>query len=503
MSGYILAIDQGTTSSRAILFDGNQNTVAVSQKEFTQHFPSSGWVEHDVEDIWHSVLETCREVIAKSEIQPNEIAGIGITNQRETTVLWDRNTGSSIHRAIVWQDRRTASTCEKLRAEGQDVTVANKTGLVLDPYFSATKIQWLLEHVDNAREAAKRGDVLFGTIDSYLLWKLTGGQVHKTDATNASRTMLFNIHTHQWDEELCDLFNVPMNILPQVEDCNFHFGTTVQDMLGATIPIAGIAGDQHAATLGQACFKPGMLKSTYGTGCFAMMNTGEKAAQSSHRMLSTIAYRLDGKTNYALEGSIFIAGAAVQWLRDGAQMIETASESGAMAAEADPGQRLILVPAFAGLGAPYWEPNARGAIFGLTRNSGPREFARAALEAVCFQTQDLVEAMLADFSIDLDQLGLRVDGGMVTSEWTMQCLADTLGCPVDRPQITETTALGAAWLAGYQTGAWPGQDEFAKQWQLDHRFMPRIDQETRTANYKNWKSAIKATITQNEADYAT
>lgn len=499
MSGYILAIDQGTTSSRAILFDGAQRVVATSQREFSQHFPASGWVEHDAEEIWHSVLETCRDAIARSGVNPSAIAGIGITNQRETTVLWDRKSGTPIHRAIVWQDRRTAPRCAILKADGHGAMVAERTGLLLDPYFSATKIAWLLDHVDGARQTAARGDLLFGTIDSFLLWKLTGGQVHKTDATNAARTLLYDIHKQQWDEDLCHLFDVPMSILPLVCDCNHAFGTTIEDLFQARIEIAGIAGDQHAATIGQACFQPGMIKSTYGTGCFAMMNTGSIPVRSRHRMLTTIAYRINGRVNYALEGSIFIAGAAVQWLRDGLKIIANAEETGAMAAEADPSQRVILVPAFSGLGAPYWEPDVRGAVFGLTRNTGPREMARAALESVCFQTEDLMTAMMSDHGLENGRHALRVDGGMVASEWTMQFLADTLGCPVERPVITETTALGAAWLAGYQTGTWPGMNEFAATWQTDRRFEPRMSDETRSANNAAWKAAVDATITQGKA----
>ncbi|MEO0544559.1 MAG: glycerol kinase GlpK [Pseudomonadota bacterium] len=498
MSGFVLSIDQGTTSSRAIIFDDQQTIVAVSQREFTQHFPASGWVEHDVEEIWRSVLETCREAIAKAGIKPNQIAAIGITNQRETVVVWDKKTGAPIHRAIVWQDRRTADICDQLKSAGHGDLFTAKTGLLLDPYFSGTKIAWLLDHVDGTRAKAEKGELLFGTIDTYLLWKLTGGRAHKTDATNASRTLLYNIHTGQWDDELCALLNVPQALLPSVEDCDHAFGTTVEDLLGAAIPIAGIAGDQHAATLGQACFEPGMIKSTYGTGCFAMLNTGDTAVASTNRLLTTIAYRIGGKTNYALEGSIFIAGAAVQWLRDGAGMIEEASQSGAMAAEADPSQNLILVPAFAGLGAPYWEPNARGAVFGLTRNSGPREFAKACLEAVCYQTSDLIEAMSKDIDLSKSEQPLRVDGGMVASEWTMQCLANTLGVSVDRPQIAETTALGAAWLAGKSVGVWPDMDEFSKSWKLDRQFTPETTQSQRDKKLRHWKAAVQATIAQSK-----
>lgn len=496
MSGYILAIDQGTTSSRAIIFNKEQSIIATSQREFTQHFPKSGWVEHDVEEIWHTVLETCREAIATAELQANEIAGIGITNQRETTVIWDPETGATIHRAIVWQDRRTSDHCSELKSTGKGEIVSEKTGLLLDPYFSATKISWLLDHVDGARERANKGELLFGTMDTYLIWKLTGGREHKTDATNASRTLLYDIHKERWDQELCDLFNVPMNILPQVEDCDHLFGSTIEDLLGATIPIAGVAGDQHAASIGQACFEPGMIKSTYGTGCFVMLNTGDKPVKSENKLLTTIAYRIGGKTHYALEGSIFIAGAAVQWLRDGLGIIKSASESGALAAEADPSQDLILVPAFAGLGAPYWEPHARGAIFGLTRNSGPREFAKATLEAVCYQTNDLLEAMSSDMDLSAKDSVLRVDGGMVASEWTMQCLSNILGRTVDRPKVTETTALGAAWLAGKTVGVWSDMEEFSQIWKLDKQFTPEISNKQRTEQLDRWKTSVDATIRQ-------
>ncbi|MEL6202482.1 MAG: glycerol kinase GlpK [Pseudomonadota bacterium] len=498
MSGFVLAIDQGTTSSRAIIFDDKQSIVSVSQREFTQHFPSSGWVEHDVEEIWRSVLETCREAIAKAEIDAGQIAAIGITNQRETVVIWDKKTGTPIHRAIVWQDRRTAGTCDQLKAAGHGDLFTSKTGLLLDPYFSGTKIPWLLDHVDGARAKAENGDLLFGTIDTYLLWKLTGGRAHKTDATNASRTLLYNINSGEWDEELCAILNVPIAMLPSVEDCDHAFGVTVEDLLGASIPIAGIAGDQHAATLGQACFEPGMIKSTYGTGCFAMLNTGSEAVASTTRLLTTIGYQLGGKTTYALEGSIFIAGAAVQWLRDGMGMIDDASQSGALAAEADPSQNLILVPAFAGLGAPYWEPNARGSVFGLTRNSGPREFAKACLEAVCYQTSDLIEAMSVDIVLSDKDKAIRVDGGMVASEWTMQCLANTLGKKVDRPKIAETTALGAAWLAGKSVGVWPDMAEFSKSWKLDRQFQPETNDAERADKLRHWKAAVQATITQSK-----
>ncbi|MCB1428249.1 MAG: glycerol kinase GlpK, partial [Nitratireductor sp.] len=425
MSGNILAIDQGTTSSRAIIFDGERRIIAVSQREFTQHFPKSGWVEHDAMEILESVIATCRDAITKAGLGPQAIAAIGITNQRETTVVWDRSTGKPIHNAIVWQDRRTAKFCEELKGRGMEEMFIERTGLLLDPYFSGTKIRWLLDNVPGAREKAESGRLAFGTIDSFLVWHLTGGKRHVTDATNASRTLCFNIAENRWDETLLDALGIPLSMMPEVLDCSAEFGTTEPDILGGSIAILGIAGDQQAATIGQACFKPGMFKSTYGTGCFAILNTGTDLVRSKNRMLSTIAYRLDGKTTYALEGSIFIAGAAVQWLRDGLKIISEAKQTGELAARADTGQQLYLVPAFTGLGAPYWDADARGAIFGLTRNSGPAEFARAALEAVCYQTRDLLEAMQGDWK-NSGETVLRVDGGMVASDWTLQFLADIL-----------------------------------------------------------------------------
>lgn len=496
MGSYILAIDQGTTSSRAIVFDDKFSIAGVAQKEFTQHFPSSGMVEHDVEEIWQGVVEVCREAISKSGVAASDIAGIGITNQRETTIVWDRTTGVPIHRAIVWQDRRTSAYCAQLKADGLEEMVRVKTGLVLDPYFSATKVKWLLDNVSGARQKAENGDLLFGTVDSYLLWRLSGGASHKTDATNAARTMLYNIKDGCWDAELLKLFDVPQSMLPEVVDCATHFGTTVTDLFGAAIPVLGMAGDQHAATLGQACFEPGMVKSTYGTGCFVMLNTGQELVPSKNRLLTTVAYQLNGQPTYALEGAIFIAGAAVQWLRDGLKIIEDASQTGSLAAEADKSQELILVPAFAGLGAPYWEPDVRGAVFGLTRNSGVREFSRATLEAVCFQTRDLVEAMRSDWQSGKEDVVLRVDGGMVASDWTMQFLADMLDAPIDRPSILETTALGAAWLAGMQAGVWPDMEGFAQSWKLQHRFKPVMADPERARRYKGWLSAVQATIRQ-------
>ncbi len=493
-ANYILAIDQGTTSSRAIVFDADRRIVASDQRETTQHYPRSGWVEHDAEEIWRNVVATCRAAIDKACISASQIAGIGITNQRETVVIWDRQTGEPIHNAIVWQDRRTAKLCTDLKDQGVEEQVRAKTGLLLDPYFSATKVKWLLDAVDGARERAEAGKLAFGTIDSYLIWRLTGGRQHKTDATNASRTLLFNIVENRWDDDLCHTFGVPASVLPQVEDCAADFGRATPDLFGASIPILGVAGDQQAASMGQACFEPGSIKSTFGTGCFVLMNTGETLVPSTHRLLTTVASRFDGKIAYALEGSIFVAGAAVQWLRDGLHLISEASESGRLAAEADPGQNLILVPAFAGLGAPYWEPEARGAVFGLNRNSGPREFARATLESVCFQTRDLIGAMAKDYDVDLGKGGLRVDGGLAASDWTLQFLADIQGCAVDRPEIIETTALGAAWLAGMRSGLWPGPGEFARTWRLEKQFVPAFDIPTRERRYADWQRAVAATL---------
>ena len=491
----ILAIDQGTTSSRAILFDAQLQPVTSAQQEFVQHYPASGWVEHEPEDLWESTLAVCREALAQAGAGAGEVAAIGITNQRETTLLWDRRTGAAIHRAIVWQDRRTAERCAALEARGHGDLVAARTGLRLDPYFSGSKIAWILDNVPGARERAERGELAFGTVDSFLLWRLTGGRVHATDATNASRTMLFDIHRGEWDADLLALLDIPASLLPEVRDCAALFGETEPDLFGAAIPIRGIAGDQQAATIGQACFSPGMLKSTYGTGCFALLNTGAKAVASQSRLLTTIAYQFGGERHYALEGSIFIAGAAVQWLRDGLGIIERASQSGPLAANADPGQQVYLVPAFTGLGAPHWDANARGAMFGLTRNTGPREFARAALEAVCFQTLDLLEAMRADWP-EAEGAGtvLRVDGGMVASDWTMQRLADILSAPVDRPEVLETTALGAAYLAGLDVGLLPEPAQFGDRWRLERRFTPTLAAEPRRALVAGWRDAVRRTL---------
>jgi glycerol kinase len=495
MSGIVLAIDQGTTSSRAMIFDGRQQVVAVAQQEFTQHFPRSGWVEHDPEDIWRTVLATCREALEKAALNASELAAIGITNQRETTLVWDRQSGKAIHNAIVWQDRRTAERCAELKKAGHEEMVTARTGLLLDPYFSGTKIAWLLDHADGARAAAEAGRLAFGTVDTFLLWRLTGGKVHATDATNASRTLLYDIHEGCWSDELLDVLNVPAALMPKVMDSAADFGVTDKALLGAEVPVCGIAGDQQAATVGQACFEPGMMKSTYGTGCFAVLNTGPKAVRSKNRLLTTIAYQLDGTPTYALEGSIFIAGAAVQWLRDGLGIIETAAQSGQLAAKADPHQDVYLVPAFTGLGAPYWDAECRGAMFGLTRGTGPEEFARAALEAVCYQTADLLAAMKKDMG-GSGKTVLRVDGGMVASDWTMQRLADILNADVDRPSVLETTALGAAYLAGLQAGVYPQPAEFASGWARERRFAPAMPAAEHERKMTGWKEAVRRTLTQ-------
>ncbi len=490
MSEFILAIDQGTTSTRAIVFDRNMRVVRTAQREFPQIFPNSGWVEHDPEEIWQSVVDTCRDVLDAMDSPP---AAIGITNQRETSIIWDPRTGQAIHNAIVWQDRRTAARCEELRAAGHEAIVTDRTGLLLDPYFSATKFAWILDTVEGAREKAENGELMAGTVDSWLIWRLTGGKVHATDATNAARTLLYNIHAGAWDLELCEILRVPGVILPRVMDSADQFGTTDADVLGQAIPICGVAGDQQAATVGQGCFEPGMIKSTYGTGCFAVLNTGSEPVTSKHRLLTTVAYQLDGKPTYALEGSIFVAGSAVQWLRDGLKIIETAEETGALATQAEDQQQVTLVPAFVGMGAPYWDADCRGALFGLTRNTGPAEMARAALEAVGFQTRDLIEAMRGDWP-GISDVRLRVDGGMTASDWAMQFLADILGAPVDRPQQTETTALGAAWLAGMQAGVYPGMAEFAETWALERRFEPALGADERESSYTVWKDCVQRTL---------
>lgn len=490
MPDFILAIDQGTTSSRAIVFDGKLKPRGSAQKEFKQYFPDSGWVEHDPEEIWKSVLDTCKSAIAKAKASAKVIRAIGITNQRETAVVWDRQTGKAIHKAIVWQDRRTTEICAELKAQGHEELFRERTGLLLDPYFSGTKVSWILDHVKGARERAERGNLCFGTIDSFLIWRLTGGKSHVTDATNASRTLLYNIHNGQWDDELLGILRVPRVMLPEVKDCAAEFGVCDAKLLGAAIPILGVAGDQQAATIGQACFEPGMMKSTYGTGCFALLNTGSKAVASNNRLLTTVAYQLDGRRTYALEGAIFIAGAAVQWLRDGLKVVKNASDTGALAKAADKNQSVYLVPAFVGLGAPYWNAEVRGALFGLTRATTNKELARAALEAVCYQTNDLLEAMKKDWGATGETI-LRVDGGMTASDWTMQFLADILGAPVDRPVVLETTALGAAYLAGLQAGLLPKPEEFAKTWKRQKRFTPKMDEAARAQKLAGWAEAVR------------
>lgn len=490
MAAYVLAIDQGTTSSRALLVRPDGSVAALAQEELPQHFPASGQVEQEAEDILGTVLRCCHMVLRQAGAGPADLAGIGITNQRETTLVWERATGRAIHRAIVWQDRRTADTCARLAAEGHGARVQARTGLLIDPYFSATKIAAILDAVPGARARAERGELCFGTVDSFLLFRLTGGRVHATDATNAARTLLFDIHRGVWDEELCALFGVPSVMLPQVRDCAAEFGATDPDVFGAPVPVRGIAGDQQAAMVGQACFAPGMVKSTYGTGCFALLNTGAAPVTSRHRLLTTIAYQLDGQRTYALEGSIFVAGAAVQWLRDGLGLIARASDSDRLAAAADEGQDVILVPAFVGLGAPYWRPEVRGALFGLTRATGPAELARAALESVCFQTCDLIDAMHADWPDAGGGTVLRVDGGMTASNYTMQRLADLLGAPVDRPVETETTVLGAAYLAGLTCGFFPPPDVFARGWRLERRFTPAMGADERGRRLAGWRAAV-------------
>ncbi len=490
MPDFILAIDQGTTSTRAIVFDARLRPKASAQKEFRQYFPDSGWVEHDVEEIWKSVVSTARSAIKKAGTKPQNIKAIGITNQRETTVVWDRKSGKPIHKAIVWQDRRTADMCGQLKSQGHEKRFTAKTGLLLDPYFSGTKVSWLLDHVKGARARAENGELCFGTMDSFLIWRLTGGKSHVTDATNASRTLMYDIHRGQWDDELLAILRVPRAMLPEVKDCAADFGVCEAKLLGAAIPILGVAGDQQAATIGQACFEPGMLKSTYGTGCFALLNTGATAVASGNRLLTTVAYQLGGKRTYALEGAIFVAGAGVQWLRDGLKIVRNAAETAALAKAADRNQNVYLVPAFVGLGAPYWNADARGALFGLTRGTTNKELARAALEAVCYQTNDLLEAMKKDWGATGKTI-LRVDGGMAASDWTMQFLADILGAPVDRPMVLETTALGAAYLAGLQAGLLPKPEVFAKSWKRQKRFTPKMDAATRSKKLAGWKEAVR------------
>lgn len=489
MPRYLMAIDQGTTSSRAIIFDLDGHIISTSQQEFEQIFPHDGWVEHDPEAIWATTEQTCKEALAKASLGAEDILSIGITNQRETTIVWDKATGQPIYNAIVWQDRRTSERCVVLKQkEGVVEQLAEKTGLLLDPYFSASKIEWILDNVEGARERAEAGELLFGTVDTFLLWRLTGGTQHATDATNASRTLLFNIHTNEWDDELLDLFNVPKNMLPEVRDCAADYGRTKSDLFGAEIAVGGIAGDQQAALIGQACFQPGMAKSTYGTGCFMVMNTGTEALQSKNRLLTTIGYRVNGVTHYALEGSIFMAGATIQWIRDGLHLISNAKETQALAEATGADNSVYMVPAFTGLGAPYWDPEARGAIFGLTRDTGIKEIVTAGLQSVCYQTRDLLKAMEQDGA---KPESLRVDGGMVVNDWLVQFLADTLGVTIERPRVTETTALGVAYLAGVQAGAFESLEQVANLWHNEAKFEPVMSDDDRERLYDGWLNAVQ------------
>ena len=493
---YILSIDQGTTSSRGVLFDENYEIISIGQNEFTQFFPDSGWVEHDPEEIWTSTLESCRSAIKQSQIDPNQIRAIGITNQRETTVVWDKETGMPIYNAIVWQDRRTSDYCQSLRSLGHESLVNQKTGLLLDPYFCATKIAWILDNVDGAREKANKGGLLFGTIDCFLMWRLSNQKIHSTDATNACRTLLYNIHEGCWDKDLLDLFNVPASMLPEVYDNAADFGVADESIFGSEIAIAASIGDQPSALVGQACFHPGMVKSTYGTGCFVLINTGYEPVKSNNKLLTTLAFQVNGKTCYALEGSIFIAGAAVQWLRDGLKFIESAEQSETLAMKADDSQDVYLVPAFVGLGAPHWDPDCRGALFGMTRNTGPAEITKATLESVCYQTSDLLSAISKDLG-ESKLSAIRVDGGMAASKWTMQMLSDLVELPVDRPKNLETTALGAAYLAGMQVGFYPPMDEFSESWQSESQFNSKMKEELRERKLAGWKDAVRRTLSNN------
>ncbi|MCE2516491.1 MAG: glycerol kinase GlpK [Alphaproteobacteria bacterium] len=494
---FTLSLDQGTSSSRAIVFEDELTAVASSQFEFTQHYPSSGWVEHDPRDILTTTITAARNAMAKARVTAADIAAIGITNQRETAIIWDRSTGVPLARALVWQDRRTAEFCARLKASGHEEMITAKTGLLLDPYFSASKISYLLDTVPGARARAEAGELAFGTVDSWLIWTLTDGQTHKTDATNASRTMLYNIHNGEWDDELCRLFRIPKAILPQVMNCIDDFGTTSPDFFGGAIAIRGVAGDQQSALIGQGCVEPGMMKSSYGTGCFALLNTGTTAVASRSKLLTTIGYQFDGVPHYALEGSIFIAGAVVQWLRDGLKIIRQASDVGPLSQKSKQDD-VIIVPAFTGLGAPYWQPQCRGAVFGITRDTSPQDFALAALRSVAFQTRDLLDAMMADGGICRDQAMIRVDGGMVASAPLLQHIADIAGVVVDRPDFIETTALGAAWLAGAGGGIYPDQHGINVMRKSDRIFTPSIDDTKREADYAAWQAAIRATITAAE-----
>ena len=495
-SAYVLSIDQGTTSSRGVIFDKSYEIVSIGQKEFTQFFPDSGWVEHDPEEIWISTLESCHSAIKESKIDPSQIRAVGITNQRETTVVWDKETGKPIYNAIVWQDRRTSDQCQNLKDLGHESLVNEKTGLLLDPYFCATKIAWILDNVSGARHKANEGQLLFGTIDCFLMWRLSNQQIHSTDATNACRTMLYNIHDGCWDEDLLKLFNIPSSMLPKVCDNAADFGKVDESIFGSEIPITASIGDQPSALVGQACFQPGMVKSTYGTGCFVLINTGYEPVKSNNKLLTTLAFQVNGKTCYALEGSIFVAGAAVQWLRDGLKFIESAQESESLAMQADESQDVYLVPAFVGLGAPYWDPDCRGALFGMTRNTGPAEITKATLESVCYQTSDLLSAIEKDLG-EGKLSAIRVDGGMAASNWTMQMLSDLVELPVDRPKNLETTALGAAYLAGMQIGFYPSMSDFSDSWQSDSQFNSKMTSDSRERKLAGWKDAVKRTLSNN------
>jgi glycerol kinase len=489
---HLLAIDQGTTSTRAIAFDTNASAVAIARREFEQHYPASGWVEHDPEDIWRDTVATVREVLGRSAVGADRIAALGITNQRETVVVWERATGVPVHRAIVWQDRRTAGECARLRAEGAEELVRRKTGLLLDPYFSGTKLAWLLDHVSGARVRAERGELACGTIDTFLLWRLTGGRVHATDVSNASRTLLYDIHAQSWDEELLRLMRVPRQLLPEVHDSSEVYGTTEPALFGRAFPIAGIAGDQQAALIGQACFRPGTVKSTYGTGCFLLLNTGAVAVTSANRMLTTCAYRIGGRMTYAMEGSIFVAGAAVKWLRDALKVIGAANETAALARSVPDSHGVYLVPAFVGLGAPHWQPDARGLVCGLTLDASGAHLARAALESVAYQTLDLTEAMQHDGAGRAE--AIRVDGGMAANDWFCQFLADILEARVERPVELETTALGAAFLAGLATGVWPNLESLAGTWRTAAVFAPGMPPARRAGLIAGWRQAVERTL---------
>lgn len=492
MGKYILSIDQGTTSSRAILFNKEGEIVGVAQREFKQHFPKAGWVEHDANEIWTSVLSVIASVLNENNVKASEIAGIGITNQRETTVVWDKESGRPIYNAIVWQSRQTQAICEQLKKDGHEATFRKKTGLLLDPYFSGTKVKWILDHVDGAREKAEKGEILFGTIDSWLVWKLSGGRTHITDYSNASRTLMYNIHELKWDDELLEILDVPKAMLPEVKPSSEVYCETIDyHFFGQNVPIAGVAGDQQAALFGQACFEKGDIKNTYGTGGFMLMNTGEEAVASENGLLTTIAYGLDGKVNYALEGSIFVSGSAIQWLRDGLRMINSAPQSEDYAKRVDSTEGVYVVPAFVGLGTPYWDSEARGAIFGLTRGTEKEHFIRATLESLCYQTRDVIEAMAQDSGIEVN--GLRVDGGAVKNNFLMQFQADLVNVPVERPEISETTALGAAYLAGIATGFWKNKDEVSNNWKLEKSFEPKMDEKEANKLYKGWQKAVEAT----------